>query len=265
MRFSINISTMYQELDFLDRFPAVKKAGFDAVEIQFPYDTPPNIVAKAAADAGVGVVLFNVPPGDFAAGERGLAALPGREKDFMDAVNTACEYVDALKPVGVNVLSGIPGPDADHDRCWQTLVENLNLAAVALEAAGTRALAEPLNNLDVKGFFTPTSELVVKAITEAGHPNLGLQYDFYHARMMETDPVAELERWYDHIVHMQFADNAGRHEPGTGDIDWEGVFRTIKKLGYEGWVGAEYIPSGATADSFEWLPDFSAWAGIGDS
>jgi hydroxypyruvate isomerase len=262
MNFSINISTMFQELDILDRFQAVRDSGFTAAEIQFPYDTPVDQIAAACADAGVEIVLFNVPPGDFAAGERGLAALPGREEDFRAAIKTACTYARVLGPVGVNVLSGIPGPDADQDLCWQTLISNLRYAAEELEAAGTKALVEPLNNLDVVGFFTPTSELVVKAITEAGHDNLALQYDFYHARMMETDPVAELERWYPHIAHMQFADNDGRHEPGTGDINWESVFTTIRKLGYKGWVGAEYIPGGATADSFGWIEPFSAWAGI---
>ncbi|MBT4019221.1 MAG: TIM barrel protein [Alphaproteobacteria bacterium] len=262
MKFSINISTMFQELDILDRFQAVKDAGFDAVEIQFPHTTPVADIALAAEAAGVEVVLFNVPPGDFAAGERGLAALPGREQDFRSAIKTACDYARVLKPIGINVLAGIPGPDADKDACWKTLVANLNYAASEFEAVGTKALVEPLNDRDVQGFFIPTSELVVQAITQAGHKNLALQYDFYHARMMETDPVAELERWYDHIAHMQFADNGGRHEPGTGDIDWQGVFTTIHKLGYTGWVGAEYIPSGATTDSLDWLPTFSDWAGI---
>jgi hydroxypyruvate isomerase len=262
MKFSINISTMFQELDLLDRFQAVRDAGFEAVEIQFPYETPVEDIARAAVKTNLDVVLFNVPPGDFAAGERGLAALPGREADFRDAVKTACDYARVLKPVGVNVLAGIPGPDADHDTCWKTLINNLNYAAEELQAAGTKALVEPLNNLDVKGFFIPTSELVVQAIGEAGHPNLALQYDFYHARMMETDPVAELERWYPHIAHLQFADNVGRHEPGSGDIDWQAVFTTIRKLGYEGWVGAEYLPSGVTVDSLDWVPTFSDWAGI---
>ena len=263
MKFSINISTMFQELPLLERFQAVQDAGFVAAEIQFPYETPVDQIARASEDAGVEVVLFNVPPGDFAAGERGLAALPGREQDFHAAVKTACDYARVLKPIGVNVLAGIPTADANPDNCWSTLISNLNYAADALQAAGTKALVEPLNDRDVTGFFVPTSELVVKAIGEAGHENLALQYDFYHARMMETDPVAELERWYPHIAHMQFADNGGRHEPGTGDIDWKGVFTTIRKLGFTGWVGAEYIPSGATVDSFDWVAPFSEYAGIG--
>jgi hydroxypyruvate isomerase len=262
MKFSINISTMFQELDFLDRFQAVRDAGFTAVEIQFPYATPVAEIANACEKAGVEIVLFNAPPGNFDAGERGLAALPGREEEFQAAVRTACDYVRVLKPIGVNILAGIPDVDADENACWITLINNLNYAAEELQAVGTKALVEPLNNIDVKGFFIPTSELVVKAITEAGHKNLALQYDFYHARMMETDPVAELERWYDHIAHMQFADNGGRHEPGTGDIDWQSVFTTIRKLGYSDWVGAEYIPSAATTDSFDWVPTFSDWAGI---
>ena len=263
MKFSINISTMFQELPLLERFQAVRDAGFVAAEIQFPYETPVDQIARASEDAGVKIVLFNVPPGDFAAGERGLAALPGRGQDFRAAVKTACDYARVLKPVGVNVLAGIPAADANPEDCWSTLVSNLNYAADALQNAGTRALVEPLNDRDVKGFFVPTSELVVKAIGEAGHKNLALQYDFYHARMMETDPVAELERWYPYIAHMQFADNMGRHEPGTGDIDWESVFTTIRKLGFNGWVGAEYIPSGATVDSFDWVEPFSEYAGLG--
>ena len=143
MKFSINVSTMFQELDLLDRFAAVRAAGFDAAEIQFPYDTPVEDIAAASAAAGVEIVLFNVPPGDFAAGERGLAALPGREADFRAAVKTACDYARVLKPVGVNVLSGIPGPDSDHDICWKTFVDNLVYAADEFQDAGTKALVEP--------------------------------------------------------------------------------------------------------------------------
>jgi hydroxypyruvate isomerase len=256
MQFSANISTMYQEFPLIDRFAAARKAGFRGVEIQFPYSHTPQELATARDDAGIKVVLFNVPPGDFEAGERGLAALPGREADFRAAISLACEYVDVLGANGLNVLAGIPGPDADPEACQATFVSNLEYAATELAKLGVKAYVEPLNNRDVVGFFVPTSELVVAAIDAAGHDNLALQYDLYHARMMDTDPVAELERWMPRLEHIQFADAPGRFAPGTGDIDWPAAFETLKRLDYTGWFGAEYISRQSTESTFGWLETY---------
>ncbi len=262
MQFSANLSTMFQEYELLDRFDAARQSGFNGVEIQFPYDFEADDLARAAGDAAVELVLINTPPGDLSAGERGLASLPGREAEFRSAIEQTCDYVAALGIPSVHLMGGCPPADADPAACRETLEANVALAAELLGQAGAKALLEPLNNQDNPGFYMPTSEQCVNVIEAVGHANLGLQFDIYHARVMGTKPDAEIREWFRHIEHVQFADAPGRHEPGTGDIDFAAAIKALRELGYKGWVGAEYIPSGSTEESFFWMAEFEEWGGV---
>jgi hydroxypyruvate isomerase len=258
-RFSVNVSFTLTERPFLERFRQAAELGFRAVDIQFPYDeAPPEAVAAAVRDAGVEVVLLNLPAGDRAAGESGLAALPGREAEFRDGCAAALAYCRALGCRRVNVLAGIPAAGADPEACRVTLASNLAFAAEQCAAAGVTAMVEPINGRDVPGFFVQTAEAALEAIDRAGHPNLRLQLDLYHCQVMGDDPIATLERHLPRIAHVQFADAPGRHEPGTGEIDFPLVFAAIDATGYDGWVGAEYRPSGRIEDSLAWFRPWQA-------
>ncbi len=261
MKFSANLSTMFQEYDVLDRFEAARQAGFKGVEIQFPYDFEPGDISKAAADARVDLVLINTPPGDMAAGERGFTSLPGREAEFRADIQRTSDYVAATGVPRVHVMGGCPPADDDPLACREAVETNAAHAAAELQKVGARALLEPLNNQDNPRFFMPTSEQCVDVIQTVGHPNLGLQFDIYHAQVMGTDPAREIARWFDHIGHVQFADAPGRHEPGTGEIDFAAAITALRDLQYQGWVGAEYIPSGRTEESFGWKAEFEKLGG----
>lgn len=255
-RFSINVSFMLHEHAFLDRFAAAADLGFAAVDIQFPYDHPPEAVARRARAAGVDVVLINLPAGDRAAGEIGIAALPGREAEFRAGIETARAYCRALGNRRVNVLAGRVPDGVAPDACRAVLAENLRRAAEAFARDDVTVMVEPINGIDAPGFLIQTAEDALAAIDRAGAAGLALQLDLYHHRMMGGDPVPALERHLARISHVQFADAPGRHEPGTGDIDFARAFAALDGLAYAGWVGAEYRPSGTTADSLGW---FAPW------
>lgn len=254
-RFCANISMLFADRPLLDRFAAAA-AGFEAVEIQFPYESTAAEVAKAREAAGVEVILINIPAGDWAGGERGIAALPGREREFRDGVTRCLDYAQWLGCRRVNVLAGIPGnaPAAEAD---QVLVQNLDHAAEAMAPNGIRVMVEAVNSHDVAGFHIDTTEKALAAIDRAGHENLSLQYDIFHMVRMGRDAAAEIEANIARIGHIQFADVPGRHEPGSGEIDFVDLFRRIDKAGYAGWCGAEYIPAGATEDGLDWLTRFA--------
>jgi hydroxypyruvate isomerase len=255
-RFSINVSFMLTDLPFLERFRAAADLGFAAVDIQFPYDHPAEAVAEAAQAAEVEVVLINLPAGDRAAGDLGIAALPGRESEFRDGAARALEYARALGTGRVNVLAGRPPPDADAGRCRAVMAENLTHAAELFAPEVITVMVEPANGRDVPGFFVQTTEAALAVIGLAGRENLKVQLDLYHRQIMQGDLIPALERHLPDIAHIQFADTPGRHQPGTGEINFERVFAAIDALGYEGWAGAEYIPLGALADSLQW---FEPW------
>lgn len=252
-RFAANLSYLFTEVPFERRFAAAAEAGFTAVEFHFPYAFPAPQLADAARDAGVDIVLFNLPPGDWAAGERGIACHPDRIAEFRDGVARAIEYAKALGCPRLNCLAGLKPAGVDAATARATLVANLRFAAQALAAAGLTLLLEPINTRDMPGFFVGTSGQALDVIAETGAANLRLQYDVYHAQIMEGDLARTLAAELPRIGHVQIADAPGRHEPGTGAIDFPFLFGHLDRLGYHGWVGCEYAPSSDTAASLGWL------------
>jgi len=252
-RFAANLSYLFTEVPFERRFVAAAEAGFTAVEFHFPYAFEPARLADAAHAAGVEVVLFNLPPGDWAAGERGIACHPDRVDEFRRGVGLAVEYARTLRCPRLNCLAGIVPAGADAATARATLVANLRFAADALAAAGLTLLLEPINTRDMPGFFVATSRQAIDIIAEAGAPNLRLQYDVYHAQVMEGDLARTLEALLPGIGHIQVADCPGRHEPGSGEINFPFLFGHLDRIGYAGWVGCEYAPATDTAASLRWL------------
>ncbi len=252
-RFSINLSMMLQEHVFLDRFQAAADLGFKGVDIQFPYEHPADVVAARASAADVEVILINVPAGDLSSGGDGLACVPGREKEFARGLDTARAYVDALGCRRVNVLAGRLPQGCDTARARSTLADNLRRAADLFAGDGVTVMLEPCNTRDVPRYLVSRTAEAMALLDECGRPNLALQFDFYHRQIMEGDLLDGFEKALPRIAHLQFADAPGRHEPGTGGIDFPALFAAIDASGYDGWVGAEYIPSTTTAASLGWF------------
>ena len=252
-KFSANISTLFTERPMLERFAAAAAAGFTGVEIQFPYGEPADALVAAADKAQVAIALFNVPAGDISSGGPGLACIPGRESEFRAAVADAARYARVLKPANVNVLAGRPAAGIARADCLHVLAANLRIAAEAMTPLGVGVVVEALNSNDVPGFLLTTSAAALEAIDRAAHPGIMLQYDVYHMHQMEGAVVETVARLRSRIGHIQFADVPGRHEPGTGTLDFRSIFNAIDRSGYRGWVGAEYRPSGRTEDCLAWL------------
>lgn len=252
--FSANLSYLFTDLPFVERFAAAARAGFEAVEFHFPYAYPADELAAAARDAGVEVVLFNLPPGDWDGGERGLACVPGREAEFARGVEVALEYAVALNCPRLNCLAGLRTPGVSLEQLDARLIDNLRLAAQRCAQVGRTLLVEPLNDRDTPGFHLTRSDQALALIERVGAPNLGLQFDFYHVQIMEGDLARRLAAALPRIGHVQFADNPGRGQPGSGEIRFEFLFAELDRLGYAGWVGAEYRPAGGdTLASLAWL------------
>lgn len=252
-RFSINVSFILTEHAFLDRFAAAADLGFTAVDIQSPYDHPPAAVAKALHSAGLTAVLHNLPAGDMAASDFGPASVPGREAEFRAAVEQALVYSRAIGNRRVNLLAGCAPSDQTPARCLEALTGNLRFAAEAFAAEGVGVMVEPINGRDIPGFLLQTTESALALVEAAGGENLSVQLDLYHRQIMQGDLIPALERHLPQIGHIQFADTPGRHEPGSGEINFPRVFEAIDALGYQGWVGAEYHPSGRLEDSLAWF------------
>lgn len=252
-KFAANLSMLFTEEEFLDRFEAAAKAGFEGVEYLFPYDyTPAEIKSRLDAN-GLTQVLYNLPAGDWAAGERGIACHPDRVEEFRAGVDKAIEYAKVLGNTQVNCLAGIQPVGVSDDQARQTLVENLRFAADRLKAAGIRLIAEPINIRDIPGFFLNRTEQALTLFDEVASDNLKLQYDIYHMQIMEGDLAQTIETHLARIAHIQIADNPGRHEPGSGEIHYPFLFGHLDRLGYGGWVGAEYKPAGRTEEGLGWL------------
>ncbi len=255
-RFSANISMLFREHQLVDRPRAAKRAGFECFEVQFPYDVEIADWLDIRRRTRMPIALFNFPAGDLVTGGQGLAAIPGREDAFEEAVAAAARYAEALKPAVVNVLPGRPSREFERERCMATLVANLNTAATVMADLGVGVVLEPVNTRDRPGFFLSNSAEALSVIDWADHANIALQYDIYHMQIMEGDLSATLERIVGRIGHIQFADPPGRHEPGTGEINFPRLFETLDRLGYDGWVGAEYVPSGPTEETLAWLQPY---------
>ena len=248
-KLAANVSTLFPEVPFLDRFAAATRAGFRYVEYQFPYAWPAEELARRARDAKLEVALHNLPAGDFAKGERGIACLPGREQEFREGVERAIDYARAARCPRLNCLAGIAPADREH---FAVLVDNVRYAARKLGAAGLSLTLEPINTRNVPGFFLTRSAQALDVLNAAGEGNALLQYDFFHMQMMEGDLASTVERLLPRIGHIQLADVPGRHEPGTGEINFDFLLGRLDVLGYSGCVGCEYNPKGDTLEGLKW-------------
>ena len=251
-KFAANLSTLFTELSFLDRFAAARAAGFDAVEFQFPYTCEPEWIAGRLARYQLQLIMHNLPPGDLAAGDRGMACDPRRVQEFQDSVELGLDYADDLGVKMLHCMAGKIPPHVARERAHETYVGNLKFAAGKLKERGLDLLIEPINSHDVPGYFLTGSRQAAAIIEECGADNLFMQFDIYHAQRMEGDLGNSLRTLLPLIRHVQFADVPGRHEPGTGEIRFSWLFDLLDELGYDGWVGCEYTPRAATADSFGW-------------
>jgi hydroxypyruvate isomerase len=257
-RLAANLSMLFTERPFMERFAAAAAAGFQGVEYLFPYAYPALELAAELKAQGLSQVLHNLPAGDWEAGERGIACLPGREEEFRAGVERAIVYAQALGCRQLNCLVGITPAAADPVAVAQTLLANLGHAALRLQANGIRLLIEPLNHFDVPGFHLCGSAPALRLIEQLGSGQLYLQYDIYHMQRMEGELAATIARCLPHIAHIQLADNPGRHEPGSGEINYPWLLRHIDSLGYQGWIGCEYKPAGRTEDGLGWFGPWSA-------
>jgi hydroxypyruvate isomerase len=245
---------LFNEVPFLDRFAAAAAAGFRGVEFLFPYEYEPEALADLLRANGLELVLHNLPAGDWAGGERGIATLPGRQDEFRASVDTAIRYATALGCPQVNCLAGIP-KGVEPAAARRVFVDNLSYAAPVLADAGIRLLIEAINNrVDIPGFFLNNTRQAIEIIEEVGSDNLYFQYDIYHMQIMEGDLARTIEANLPRIAHIQLADNPGRNEPGTGEINYPFLFQFLDRIGYQGWIGCEYKPKGGTADGLGWLP-----------
>ncbi|MCA1406647.1 hydroxypyruvate isomerase [Ensifer sp. IC3342] len=252
-RFAANLTMLFNEAPFLDRFSLAAKAGFEGVEYLFPYESEKMALRAALDRNGLTQVLHNLPAGDWARGERGIAILPDRVDEFRKGVATAIDYATALDCRQVNCLVGI-APDGVSDHILRTtLIANLKLAATELGKHGIRLLIEPINRFDIPGFYLNTVEQAASIIEEVGSDNLFIQYDLYHQQRTQGELVGTYKRFADRIAHVQLADNPGRNEPGTGEINYPFVFDALEAAGYDGWIGCEYKPLTTTSEGLGWL------------
>jgi hydroxypyruvate isomerase len=259
-KFAANLTMLFTETGFLDRFGAAARAGFDAVEYLFPYEYDKAALRDRLTEHELKQVLHNLPGGTWAAGERGIACLPDRTAEFESGVDRAIEYATALGCARVNCLAGIKPPNVGADAARQTFIRNLRYAAPRLEAAGIALLIEAINTRDVPGFFLSGTPQALDIMAAVGSKNLFLQLDMYHMHMMGEDLAQTIKDNRPSIAHMQLADAPGRHEPGTGVIDYPALFDLIDRVGYVGWIGCEYNPLTSTEQSLQWRP---ASAGFG--
>jgi hydroxypyruvate isomerase len=255
-RVAANLSMMFNEVPFLDRFAAAAAQGFKGVEFLFPYDFPAVEIRKRLDDNGLVQVLFNMPPGDWANGERGLASLPGRQAEFRDGVKRALDYAAALDCKLLHCMAGIPAADVPFGTAAALYAQNVAWAAEQVSAAGRRLCLEPINHRDMPGFHLNTMAQAAAVIASIGAEKVGLQFDIYHCQITEGDITKRMERHMPIIAHMQLADVPARNEPGTGEIGWPYVFRRIDELGYQGWIGCEYRPAGDTVAGLAWRQHF---------
>ena len=251
-RFAANLTMLFGEVPFLDRFERAAGAGFTAVEFLFPYAFPLAQIRRRLEENRLSLVLHNLPAGDWEAGERGIACHPERVAEFRLGVDDALRYAGELAVPQVNCLGGRAPAGVAPGVLRRTLVEDLRYAARRLRAAGIKLLVEPINTFDIPGFYLHGTAQALSVIDEVGEDNVYLQYDLYHAQRMEGELAATLQRHLARIAHVQVADNPGRHEPGTGEINYPFLFEHLDRIGYAGWVGCEYKPATGTEAGLGW-------------
>ena len=252
-KFAANLTMLFNEVAFLDRFAAARRAGFAGVEYLFPYEHDAKEIRRRLDEQGLTQVLHNLPAGNWGGGERGIACHPDRVAEFEEGVTRAIQYATALGCRQLNCLAGIGPAGVDEVRARTTFVANLRGAARRLQDAGIRLLIEPINTRDIPGFFLRTTAQALEIMGEVGSDNLFLQYDVYHMQIMEGDLATTIQKHLDRIAHVQIADNPGRHEPGTGEINYDFLFDYLDKIGYDGWVGCEYKPAASTESGLGWM------------
>lgn len=255
-RFCANLSFLWTEVDFLSRFEKAAQAGFKAVEYLTPYAYPAGQLAELLRRHHLEQVLHNLPVGDWDKGERGIGCLPDRVGEFQDDVGKGIAYAKALGCRQLNCLAGIAPAGVPADKVERTLVDNLRFAARALEQEGIRLLVEPINTIDIPGFYLNRSVQTLRVLDAVGHPNAWLQYDIYHMQVMEGDLTRSIRTHLKRIAHLQLADNPGRNEPGTGEIHYPNLFRAIDAAGYSGWIGCEYKPAQGTDAGIGWVKPY---------
>jgi len=247
---------LFNEVDFLSRFERAAKAGFKGVEYLFPYEWEKDELKERLDKYGLEQVLFNLPAGDWSAGERGIACLPGREGEFQEGVGLAIEYAKTLRCSRLNCLVGLTPKNVSPGKVRQTLVDNLRSTATVLGKEGIRLLIEPLNDQDIPGFYLVSTRDALKLLEEVNHANLWLQYDIYHMQIMEGNLTRTILDNLTRIAHIQLADTPGRHEPGTGEINFTNLLSFINEAGYDGWIGCEYKPAGVTEAGLGWVKPY---------
>jgi 2-dehydrotetronate isomerase len=252
-RFAANLSMMFTEVPFLERFSAAARAGFEAVEFLFPYEHAPEDVAAALRGNGLQNVLFNLPPGDWAAGDRGLASIPGREREFRESVATALRYAEALGTPRLHVMAGLLADESERGPRRATYVASLRSAAAEAARAGVTVLIEPINTRDMPGYYLNTQADAHALRDAVGAPNLAVQMDLYHAQIVEGDIATKLRRYLPHVGHIQIAGVPDRHEPDRSELDYGYILPLLDELGYGGWVGCEYRPANGTVAGLGWM------------
>jgi 2-dehydrotetronate isomerase len=255
-KFAANLSMMFQDIGFLDRFDAAARAGFNGIEFLFPYDHRPEEVAERLERNGLSLALFNTVPGDWAGGERGLAALPGREREFRDGVGKAIVYATAAKCPLLHAMAGLWPDGRDKAEGERTYVDNLRWAADRVAAAGLTLVIEPINTRDIPGYFLNYTGEAMRIIEAVGRPNLKLQLDLYHVQIMEGDLATKVRTLAGAYPHVQIAGNPGRHEPDVGEINYPYLFDLLDEIGFAGWIGCEYRPKGDTLAGLRWAKKY---------
>jgi len=259
-KFAANLSMMYQEFEFLDRFSAAAKDGFKGVEFLFPYEHAAQTIRDLLDQYGLQQVLFNAPPGDWVAGERGIASLPGREDEFKRSFDLALQYAKVLGNRHIHVMAGLINHDHDRQRHHAVYLRNLAYAALLASREDMTVLIEPINTRDMPGYFLNYQHQAQEICQELGNSHLQVQFDIYHCQIMEGDIAAKLKRdmvrQHAGIGHVQIAGAPDRHEPGDGEVNYSYLFKLLDQLGYAGWIGCEYRPKAGTSEGLTWLKPY---------
>jgi len=256
IKLAANLSMMFNEVPFLERFSAAAACGFKGVEFLFPYEYEPRVVAAALEDGKLTQALFNLPPGDWAAGERGMAAIPGREREFAESIELALEYAGALRCPRVHVMSGLLPADVPVEDCQRVYESNLRLATSRFAQRRVEAVIEPINHRDIPSYFLNTTRQAMAVIERIGAPNLKLQLDLYHAQITEGDLVHHVRDLAGSYTHVQIAGNPDRNEPDFGEVNYAYVLEQLEASGYQGWVGCEYRPKNGTREGLGWAQPY---------